>query len=199
MDRRVLFTGLGALVAGTAMAAPAFAQTQPMPMMGERMGPDEATHMKQILAVGSLSLLASRMAVKMVTNRKLLEFVKFEVAEQEIVADILMGMMKSPAMAMGTVTPPTDDQARANLEQDGMDQLSKLQGMSGTAFEKTYVQAEIDGHQKLLDIQNTYLGAGKNREELNVAKLAKGMIMEHLQLLSDLQSMKMRKRDAAST
>jgi putative membrane protein len=151
------------------------------------MGSDEETYAKQTLMTGSLSLIISRMAEKMAKSQKVLEFARFEVAEQETVADILMGMMKDPSQATGTVNPPSDDQAMANVDQNGKDLIAKLKGLSGVKFDKEYVSAEIDGHHKLLDVQDSYLSSGKNRETLDVAKLAKGMIKEHLQLLSDLQ------------
>lgn len=60
--------------------------------------------------------------------------------------------------------------------------------MSGTEFDKMYVTAQLDGHRKLLTIQEDYLKVGKNREHLSVAKLARGQIKEHIALLEDLQS-----------
>jgi len=187
MDRRRIFASFGALIAAPVMFDRAFAQSG-MAMPGLTVGPAEMAYAKQTLAVGSLSLLASRLAATKAAGRKLQEFVKFEIAEQETVADILTGMMKPPSAAMGMVMAPTDDQARANIDQAGTDKLNTLSGLSGTAFDTAYVQAEVDGHQKLLVVQNSYLGSGKNREALDVAKLAKGMITEHLQLLSDIQS-----------
>jgi len=161
-----------------------------MSMPGTMVGPAERSYITQTLAVGSLSLLASRLAQTKARGRRVIEFVKFEIAEQETVADILTGMMKPPSQAMGMVMAPTDAQARANIDQAGSDALAMLQGLSGAAFDKAYLQAEVDGHTKLLGIQNSYLNTGKMREALDVAKLAKGMITEHLQLLSDLQMVK---------
>jgi hypothetical protein len=41
----------------------------------------------------------------------------------------------------------------------------------------------------LLRIQETYLNSGRNnRDFINAAKLARGMIKEHLQLLADIES-----------
>jgi predicted outer membrane protein len=64
--------------------------------------------------------------------------------------------------------------------------VKKLQ-QAGKNFDRDYVDAEIQGHTKLLQIQNTYLASGKNETQIDVAKLAKGMINEHLALLSDMQ------------
>jgi hypothetical protein len=47
---------------------------------------------------------------------------------------------------------------------------------------------QIDGHQKLLSIQEQYLKTNSgNREITNLAKLARGQIQEHLALLGSIQ------------
>jgi putative membrane protein len=60
---------------------------------------------------------------------------------------------------------------------------------SGTEFDREYLAAQATGHLELLRIQETYLNSGRNnRDFINVAKLARGMIKEHLQLLADIGS-----------
>jgi putative membrane protein len=61
-----------------------------------------------------------------------------------------------------------------------------MERMSGKDFQKAYVNAQIEGHQKLLRIQEDYLASGKDVGHMNVAKLTRGQIKEHLQLLADL-------------
>jgi putative membrane protein len=51
---------------------------------------------------------------------------------------------------------------------------------------ETYIRYEVEGHRKLLDIQEVYLKAPDNLDQANVAKLARGMIKEHLALLADI-------------
>jgi hypothetical protein len=46
---------------------------------------------------------------------------------------------------------------------------------------------QVEGHRKLLDIQEVYLKAHDNLDQTNVAKLAHGMIKEHLTLLADME------------
>jgi putative membrane protein len=48
---------------------------------------------------------------------------------------------------------------------------------------KRMLRAQIEGHQKLLRIQEEYLSSGKDIAHINLAKLARGQIKEHLQLL----------------
>ena len=66
-----------------------------------------------------------------------------------------------------------------------MEKLQKAE--AGAGFDKEYIQGQIQGHQELLQIQETYLKSGKDRENLNVTKLMRGQIKEHLTLLQDIE------------
>ena len=208
MERRLVLTGIAALA-----ASPAFAQSSPPPATDAppaqapvappaalppapamKMAPPLATsdasarHMKDTMAVGSLSLLASRIAAPKVKEGALKQFTTFEIAEQETIASILKAMMMPGAPATGTVTAPTDAELTMNLEAKDRELVGKLHEMkAGVAFEREYVKAEIEGHKALLRIQEAYLQAPDNVDEANVAKLAKGMIVEHLALLGDIE------------
>jgi hypothetical protein len=81
-------------------------------------------------------------------------FAKFAVAEQETIADILMSMTMDKAQ--GALKVPTDSEVEAMLDPAGKEMVTKLKAMKGADFDKT------------------------NREHLNTAKLARGMINEHI-------------------
>lgn len=179
MNRRELVgigLGVGAftLVGGVAVAQSA-------------AGTAEATHTKDTQATGSLALISSRLAVKNASDSYVREFANLEVAEQETIADVLK-TMSTNAQPTGTVKAPTDDEAAAHLDAAGKAAIEKLKSVKGAAFDRAYVQAQIEGHQKLLGIQESYLANGKNREQVGYAKLARGVIKEHLVLLGKIQS-----------
>ncbi|HEY1863796.1 MAG TPA: DUF4142 domain-containing protein [Roseiarcus sp.] len=72
-----------------------------------------------------------------------------------------------------------DDAAKASVE--------KLRAEhSGAQFDRDYIRYQVEGHRKLLDIQEVYLKAPDNLDQTNVAKLARGIIKEHLTLLANL-------------
>lgn len=168
-------------------AASAFAQTGTTG--GEmKMGEAETKHAEATGMVGSLSLATSRVAVDKASDAMVKKFAGFEVAEQETIADILMSMKADPAAAEGALKKPSDAEVEAMIAPADKDMVTKLSGMSGAEFDKTYVTAQLDGHRKLLTIQEDYLKVGQNREHLSVAKLARGMVKEHIALLEDLQS-----------
>lgn len=183
IPRRAVLATLAA-----AAATSSFAQSQPSPTPGGASGPDEH-YIQQTLATGSLSLAASRMAEQKAQSDDLKEFAQFEVAEQETLADVLRSV-QNPGPANGTIKPPSETELEQHLDQRGRDELQKLRtAQAGTEFDRGYLEAQMNGHQELLHIQENYLTSQpNNRDLINVAKLARGMIREHLQLLADIDS-----------
>lgn len=208
MERRLLLTGVLALAATPVLAqaspppptdapaapAPVVPNAAPAPAPAMTMAAPvtlsdaSAAHVKNTMAVGSLSLAVSRIAAGKVTQPLLKQFTAFEIAEQETIADILKAMTMPGSPPRGKVKPPTDAELMGNLDADGKAAVEKMAAMKpGKAFERDYIKAQIEGHRTLLAIQEAYLKTPDSLDETNVAKLAKGMITEHLVLLSDLE------------
>ncbi len=180
-------TVLAVLAAATTTSA--FAQSRAGKADGTATtsGP-EARHIEQTMTVGSLSLALSRIAEQKVRFQKLKEFSQLEVAEQQTVADVLKSLQK-PGLASGTVKPATEAEVEEGIDQSGRQALQQLRAAQpGPAFDTEYLDAEVEGHNKLLRIQEEYLRAGRSLDSLNVAKLVRGMVKEHLQLLSDIRA-----------
>lgn len=209
MERRFVLTGALALA-----AAPAFAQSNPPPATDAPAAPasgapavsepaaapamkmaapttmsePSTAHLKGTMAVGSLSLAISRIAADKVKHAALKQFTGFEIAEQETIASILKAMTMPGAPPSGMVKPPTDAELTSNLDDKGKAVVAKMHDMKpGAAFDRDYVKAQIEGHRKLLVLQEAYLASPTELDETNVAKLAKGMITEHLALLAGLE------------
>lgn len=96
--------------------------------------------------------------------------------------------MEMGGKAEGTLKPPSDSEVEAMLDAEGKASLDKLKATSGAAFDKAYISAQLDGHKKLLAIQEDYLKVGQVREHLSVTKLARGQIKEHIDHLDVLKS-----------
>jgi putative membrane protein len=160
-----------------------FAQTgQDRPLDGGA-GSDDA-YIRQTLAAGHLLLALSRMAQAKLQADDLREFAQLETAEQETLADVFTSL-RNPAPT-GTMKP----QGEAEAEQRGRDQLEKMRRVpAGSEFDRQYLEAQTSGHLELLQIQEAYLNSRRNNLNLlNLAKLARTTIREHLQLLADLES-----------
>lgn len=194
MNRRTLIGSL----AVAAVAGPAFAQNQPAgsgmsgpAAPGATMGDAERRHIQDTMKTGSLSLLASRIAVQKAKNPELKRFAQFEVAEQETIAEVLKSMQGNMTMSAATGGAAPNGDAVAQLDDEGRQMMKKLDdAKAGAAFDGEYLKGQIDGHQKLLNIQETYIRSGQVREEVNAAKLARGQIKEHIARLQAMGDMR---------
>jgi predicted outer membrane protein len=182
MNRRLLLASI-ATVSASRIAAQTIAPPAPAP---SEMSDAQRKHIKDTMAVGSLSLILSRMAKPKVSHPPLKQFMDFEIAEQETVAGILKAIQTNAAPS-GSTPSPSDADLMQNLDDAGKASVEKLHALrAGSEFDHDYIRYEVEGHRKLLDIQEVYLKAPDNLDQTNVAKLARGMIKEHLTLLADL-------------
>ena len=182
MNRRFLIASIATLPASRVVAQ-ALNPPAPAPSAGTDA---QQKHLRDTMAVGSLSLLLSRIAQPKVTHPLLKQFTQFEIAEQETVADVLKAF-KTNAAPKGTIQAPTDAELMQNLDEAGKASVEKLRAQpAGAQFDRDYIRYEVEGHRKLLDIQEVYLRSPDNLDETNIAKLARGMIKEHLTLLADM-------------
>ena len=196
MDRRIVLAGLAA-----AITAPALAQTSGSPstrqpgaaagstggasgasrMGGQQMTQADMQHMQQTMQLGMVALETSRIAQQKAQNADLKRFATFEVQEQTTLSEVLRSMME-PAATSATGAMQMDAQSR--------EMIQRLQNTQpGEAFDRQYLQGQMEGHSALLQVQTQYLQSNpQNREHVNVAKLARGVITEHIALLEEIQS-----------
>lgn len=201
MDRRVVLAGLAA-----AAAVPAVAQqssgssssaTQPSQSgaaatnrTGSQMDQAEMRHMQETMKLGTVALETSRIAQQKAQNAELKGFAVFEVQEQEGLAEVLRSMMDPGATAATTAPSGQSPMSGTAMPMDaqGRDMVEKLNQASGAEFDRMYLQGQIQGHRDLLQAQERYISSRpQNREHLNVAKLARGHIREHVAVLDNLQ------------
>jgi putative membrane protein len=203
MHRRIVLTGLAAAAASPALAqtqqpapiqvAPQAAGSQPGSAAGGtyqgaagQMGQAEVQHMQQTLAAGTVALQTSEIALQKAQHPNVKQFAQFEREEQTTLAEILRSMQEPAATASGgsagAGTAPEIPADKASM----MQQLQQAQ--AGAEFDRMYIQGQIQGHQELLQIQERYLQSNsRNREHVNVAKLARGRIQEHIVELQGIQ------------
>lgn len=143
------------------------------------IGDHELNHAEMTRRVGAFSLAISRLALDAATASRIKRFARFEVAEQETMADVLQSMK----IVQGEGRVPSDAELEAMLDQEGKRTLALLKGLSGAGFDKAYIAAQRDGHKTLLAVQERYLTVGRNREHMSLAKLARGVVSEHMEQL----------------
>lgn len=182
MNRRIMLASLAA----SAFVPAVLAAPQLFAADNAAMGDAGKKYAEMTKTTGALSLATSRVALESATDSMVKMFAKFEVAEQETIADILMSMTMEKAV--GALKVPSDPEVEAMLDPAGKDMLAKLKGLKRAEFDKAYVTGQLEGHRKLLTIQEDYLKVGSNREHLNTAKIARGMIREHIAHLEMLKA-----------
>lgn len=180
MNRRYMLAGL----AGLAATPAAFAQSAQTAPTGTgsagagSLGQAEQQWMQQTMMLGSVALQTSELALQRADDDDVKQFAKFEADEQKGLAEVLRSMMDPAGTA--SATAPQPDQKHAAM-------LQKLQQAKGDAFDRAYIQGQLEGHKELLQAQESFIRSGsRNREAMNVAKLAASRIREHIEDLQDL-------------
>jgi putative membrane protein len=184
--RRTILAALAAVAATSSLA-----QTHTDKTTGAPAAADQE-YVRQSLAASSLSLAISRIALQKAQMDDLKEFAQLEEGEQETLA----GVLKSLSVQNAGINDRTvvrrlgDAEVEQHLDLRGRQVLEKLRAdAAGAEFDRDYMGALATGHLELLRIQEAYLDSGQNNANIiNVAKLARAMIKEHLQLLADVES-----------
>ncbi|QRM34003.1 DUF4142 domain-containing protein [Microvirga sp. VF16] len=158
------------------------------------MSQADMQHMQQTMQLGMVALETSRIAQQKAQDADLKRFATFEVQEQTTLAEVLHSMMEPAATsATGSAAQPSAGSGTTapamQMDAQSREMIQKLQNtQSGEAFDRQYLQGQVEGHKGLLQVQTQYLQSNpQNREHVNVAKLARGMITEHIALLEDIQ------------
>ena len=143
MNRRLLLTSIATLATSRVLAqkntpvpnnapqaAPSVARRAPPTVTPPPApsGPDaRQKHIKDTMAVGSLSLMLSRIAQTKANHPRLKQFVEFEIAEQETVADVLKALRPRPGQPVRS--RPNRRELMQNLDEEGKAAVAKLRSL----------------------------------------------------------------------
>jgi putative membrane protein len=83
-----------------------------------------------------------------------------------------------------TPTPPADDSQVADAQKE-MDTLNST--AKGKDFDKAYIDGEVDGHKKVLDMATKAFGQAQSTELKNLIQKATPVIKGHLDLAESVQ------------
>ncbi len=124
-----------------------------------------------VIGPAELSLVTSQIAVSKSTQKNAKEFAGFELEEAKSVTSVLKDL--------GTPVPAMDAKAQATL--------NKIKTTAkGAAFDKAYIQAQLENHEFLRDLAQNYLknSAGKTSaaetQTRHLATLALAVFKEHV-------------------
>ncbi|HZH09192.1 MAG TPA: DUF4142 domain-containing protein [Microvirga sp.] len=165
---------------GQASSAPA--------AQGQQQSQEDRQYIQQALALSTVSLQQSNFALSKAQNPRVKQFAQFEIGEQNNLTDILHSFADPAATASTTTGARASAATAPELSQEdsaAMERLSKAQ--AGAAFDRDYISLQIQGHQRLLKLQDNQIRSSGSREMTNIAKLARGQIQEHLAMLEVIQ------------
>jgi putative membrane protein len=162
MDRRNAL-----ILLATAIAVPTVARAKE-----GAMGEAEKDHAMQTLAVGTVALETATMAEDKAQNAWVKRFARYEAAEQTTIADILKKMGASP--------PKLSEKQAAIV-------AKTKEAKPGPSFDAEFLANQLDGHKELLKIQENYIDKGKDEAAVNLSKLARAQIKEHIDLIQTIQ------------
>jgi len=101
------------------------------------------------------------------------------------------GGVNKQAVALVTklnVTPEDNDTSK-QLKSGGDANLAKLQGLSGAAFDKAYIENEVTYHQAVLDaIDKTLIPNAQNADLKGLLEKVRPAIAAHLDMAKKIQS-----------
>jgi putative membrane protein len=116
----------------------------------------------------------SELAAEKATDPLVEEFALLEVGEQRAIATVL-------SSTQAGATPP-------ELPSEDADKVQALADMeAGPDFDAAYIEGQIEGHNRLLEIQKTQSGGSEASVEVVTAKLAEQAIMSHLAMLNHIK------------
>ncbi len=158
------------LAAGTGLAAPTLVRTA-----AAQMTMDRTTQM----ALGGMAfaLATSQIALQRAESPLARTFAQLESEEQMAFAD---------ARRMGGLPVPSPSMMDAQKQQ----MVQQLQTMSGSQFDRMYVQGQIMGHQELLGLHQTLAQSGATQGDRMLATVAVPAIRTHLSMLQGIQQMR---------
>jgi putative membrane protein len=172
-------TMTGAIALGTTIAIPAVlldsleAEAAVTSPSDQPIAHNEKEFRIGVIGPAELSLITSGIAVTKASNAMAKEFAGFEKTE----AIAVTGVLKD----LNTPVPPMNAKAKATLE--------KIKSTpAGKDFDKVYIQAQLENHEFLRDLAESYLknaagkpGAAENQTR-HLATLALAVFKEHVAL-----------------
>ncbi|MGA7324490.1 MAG: DUF4142 domain-containing protein [Rhodomicrobium sp.] len=138
----------------------------------ERLEETEERYIEDTLALGDISLATSRLAQRNVHHRRVRTFAEYETAEQELIGSLLR--------SFGGRVP-------AEAREERRDEARDLRELRGERFDEAFLDAQAEGHEHLLRVQNEFIKTGRDDDLQTIAKLIRGRIQEHVDLIQKIR------------
>ena len=162
-----------AVVAFATLAAAALAQG----------GPNDAQIAHIVVTANQVDINAGKLAERKGHAKEVKAFGKMMVTDHTGVNKQATALVKK----LG-VKPENNDTSKA-LKKEGADNIQKLKGLKGAAFDKAYIEHEVSYHQQVLDAVDKVLLPNAQNEELKalIAKVRPAFVA-HLERAKQVQA-----------
>src|ERR1041385_724739 len=141
----------------------------------------------QIAMIGvtadNVDIAAGKLAAKKSSNAKVKEFAELMVRDHTSVNKQATDLAKKL-----NITPEQSPTSRS-LKSDGDKTMAKLRGLSGTEFDKAYVDNEVTYHEAVIKaMDDTLIPNAKNADLKALLEKGKPIFVSHLDHAKELQS-----------
>jgi putative membrane protein len=146
-------------------------------------GPTDPQIAAIVVESNNVDIDAARLAESKTKNKEVKAFAKDMVRDHSSVNKKATALVKK----LG-VTPEENDTSKS-LKNDGDKMQAKLKAMTGSDFDKNYVDNEVNYHQTILDaIDKTLIPNAKNAELKTLLEKTRPTVAEHLEHAKHMQA-----------
>lgn len=136
-----------------------------------------------VVAANTVDIDAGKLAKSKSKNKEVKEFAQLMITDHSGVNQQASALVKKL-----NVTPEESDTSKA-LKQSGAETIAKLKGLTGTAFDKAYVDNEVAYHQTVVDaLDKTLIPSAKNEELKALLIKVRPAFVAHLEHAKHMQS-----------
>lgn len=129
-----------------------------------------------VVVANQVDVDAGKFALERSEDSAIREFAQLMVTDHGATNEAVFALAKR----LGLSAEPND--ISRSLEQGGVDNLAKLKGLKGKAFDDAYVAHEIDYHEAILQaIDKVLLPNAKNKELVALIQSVRPVIAAHLE------------------
>jgi putative membrane protein len=145
--------------------------------------PNDAQIAMIAVVADQVDIDAGNLAAKKASDPKVKEFGELMVRDHTSVNQQASALAKKL-----NLTPEASPTSKA-LQDGGKENLAKLEKLSGSAFDKAYVEHEVAYHEQVLDaLDKTLIPNAKNAELKQLLESARPVFVSHLEHAKNLQS-----------
>ena len=137
----------------------------------------DSTFAKKAAIGGITEVALGKVALTKASNTKIRDFAHMMVVDHGKANDELMGIAKKKNMSLPTV-PDVEHQAK----------IDSLTALSGVDFDKAYINAMVEGHQKTLNLMQDEASNGKDADLKAFAAKTAPVVQMHLNAINKIHS-----------